>query len=37
MEKIVLKIFSKNAVNQNENKIKHRRMFDQALTYTYAA
>ena len=33
MEKVLLKLFSKNAVNQNENKNKHRRMFEQALTY----
>ena len=34
MEKVVLKLLSKNALNQSENENKHRRMFDQALTFT---
>ena len=32
MEKVVLKLISKNAVNRNENKNEYRGMFDQALT-----
>ena len=34
MEKVVLKLLSKKRINQNENENKHRRMFDQALTFT---